>query len=900
MKLKLLELVQHTETLKTGIQKNLRHSYAWNHIELSRLYRLMPHTPFQKMDETEFAKLLAMTIVILYIQAVAVNRDKIKEPETGWFLATDFIASIAYGIKQEVPLPMEKNLDTFRELLITMPAVTIPPELKACILELGLGYPLEKKQGDIFDCPAMFPLYQEYIHLFEPEMQRQYGIFFTPPAAVSFMVRSIHTILTEKLGKDGGLSHPHICVLDPAAGPGTFFSITLQQVVQECQNHPDVVPISDFINPQTMANYYSIEKILPLWALSLFHLHTLWQGLRGPRDKRSAHVLLGDVFDIYPPKSFTVIMGNPPYGLQPGTTPPWLLAEVQKYGKMTTAATQLPVEKNAKWLLADYVKFIRFAELQICQNGEGVVGFIVNNGFLENPTFRGMRLSLLQSFNEIYILDLHGNSKKPEKDVRGKKTLDENLFPISQGIAMVFFIKQKANPQPCQVYYSSVMGSKHHKKEYLQSHRWDTVHWQAVNPAPDFYLFTPVMISEVQRDGRACYQSYYRITDIFPVHSVSIITGRDRLCIQDSPEKMEATLQHFISLTPEQARYHYQLGEDSRDWSVANAQQDIRIHGYHSGHIMPILYRPFDLRYTYYTGQSRGFQCMPRPDVMRHMLADNLALITVRQVAEGLFNHNFVTDTISEGRVTVSNRGICYHFPLYFYEGKPRSQGPLNRVPNLNEAILEMVTVQMGLTYPPAPTTLFYYIYAVLSSTQYRNKYMQELKMDFPRIPFPLEAEVFEAMAALGEELVKLHLFKAPALLESLFSYQGDPNGVVKKAMYKNMGGSAGRIYINERDYFSHIPAEVWDYQICGYSILSKILTGLKGKQMDPPRVDYFLKVVETVFLTMGCQKKIDGWYSSLETISTPPLVWQQRVYAPPSPWPDTSMVLQPWASLSF
>lgn len=587
----------------------------------------------------------------------------------------------------------------------------------------------------------------------------------------------------------------------------------------------------------------------------------------------------------------TVILGNPPYSghsanrsVIPQTSSKktgqtgsfaskertWIGSQIEHYKRIDGIPLQ---EKNLKWLQDDYVKFIRFAQYMIDRNpaGEGVIGYITNHSYLDNPTFRGMRQSLMTSFNYIYILNLHGNIAKKEKCPDG--TVDENLFHIRQGTAIAFFIKKKNHPEPCQVFYGQIQGSRLYKQQLLNSQNIDTTPWQPIQPRAPFYLFTPG--ENMNQDH---YASFFRVNDIFPVHSVAIITARDALTIAPNPDELLQRITQFANLDENTARHTFQLEEDSRDWQIKDAQADLHESGLSPSHITPFLYRPFDIRYTYYTGRSRGFLCMPRPEVMRHMLQENIALITVRQVAEGTFNHCLVTNTITESRITTSNKGIAYLFPLYLYlyphhhpkRGKnnlfsylnQNNNQPQPRQPNLSPFILHWWSQTAHFPGEPNPEELFYYVYAILFSNLYRQTYAQGLKMDFPRVPFTTQYPLFCKLSQLGHQLVNLHLLKAPQLNNTSIKFPLPGTNQIKYIQYFP---EMQKLLINEQQYFSPIHSTTWEYHLCGYQVLNKWLKDRKKQKLTGSDILHFIKITTIIQLTIQIQNDIDLLYQELE-----------------------------------
>jgi predicted helicase len=473
-----------------------------------------------------------------------------------------------------------------------------------------------------------------------------------------------------------------------------------------------------------------------------------------------------------------------------------------------------------------------------------------------------MRQSLLKTFDEIYILDLHGNSLKRETAPDGSP--DENVFDIRQGVAIALMVKH-GDPHKRGVYHADLYGLRQAKYDWLESHTPETAGYRLITPESPYYFFTPRLTQNLQ-----AYLSWPRITEIFPVNSVGIVTARDSLTIRWTPDEMWSTVLRFSQLSEELAREGFQLGKDARDWKVSLAQHDVkRDGGPHREKIVPILYRPFDVRYTYYTGRSRGFQCMPRPEVMRHMLAgENLGLLLPRRVEHvGTWQHAFITPHITE-HVAVSLKTIDYHFPLYLYPstGSAVAFHQVRR-PNLAEWLLPKLSTAYGFT--PAPEEVLAYIYAVLYSPTYRQKYAQELRTDFPRVPFTADGDLFRQMAALGQRLIALHLLQSPELNPPVAKYQGTgSNDTVERVKYDE---ATSRVYINADKCFEGITPQMWAYQIGGYQVLAKYLKDRKGRRMDDP-VRY-IHIATAIARTMDLQREIDQIYHNVEINVVPVMI---------------------------
>ncbi|MCL1469308.1 type ISP restriction/modification enzyme [Argonema antarcticum] len=404
-----------------------------------------------------------------------------------------------------------------------------------------------------------------------------------------------------------------------------------------------------------------------------------------------------------------------------------------------------------------------------------------------------------------------------------------------------------------KIYHADLWGSREDKYRYLQEHDVNTVEWTEIFPNSPFYLFLPQ-----NQDLLPEYNHGWKITDIMPVNSVGILTARDNLTIKWSSQELEATVKDFVSLPIGEAREKYALGEDARDWKVSLAQEDLRKNGFQHSNIEPILYRPFDKRYTYYTGQTRGFICMPRSEVMRHLLnRDNLGFYTCRQTISEDWQHILVTNSITDDcYVSNKSRERGYLFALYLYPetDKPKELQQPKR-PNFSQNFLK--TIEDKLDYTPPPEAIFYYIYAIFHSPTYRQRYAEFLKIDFPRVPLTSNDRLFKDLGEKGQELVDLHLMKSKKLNQLITKVGGDGDNAVTEVTYKL---TEQRVYINKTSYFEGIAPDVWEFKIGGYQVLDKWLKDRKKakRSLSFDDVLHYQKVVVALKETMQLMVEID------------------------------------------
>jgi predicted helicase len=388
-----------------------------------------------------------------------------------------------------------------------------------------------------------------------------------------------------------------------------------------------------------------------------------------------------------------------------------------------------------------------------------------------------------------------------------------------------------------------------------------------LKPGSPFYFFVP-------RDNalEARYSRFASVSEMFPVNSVGIVTARDNLTIQWSPEEVWKTVTVFSQMEPELARQGYKLGKDARDWKVTLAQKDLLDSGPTREKIVPILYRPFDVRHTYYTGRSRGFICMPRPEVMRHMLAgENMGLMTPRRVEHiGTWQHVFVTCAISD-HVAVSLKTIDYHFPLYLYSDPGRRDlfahhESTEQKPNLNPKLLAALAEAYGRE--SSPEEIFHYVYAVLYASAYREKYAEFLRMDFPRLPFTVDIGLFQKLAALGARLTALHLLKSAELDPPAARFEGQGDCRIAKGKKAGLRYEPGeqRVYINATQYFAPVPEAVWTYKVGGYQVCEKWLKDRQELLLEVDDIRTYCHIVTALKLTLAIQQEIDALYPLAET----------------------------------
>lgn len=923
------ELAKRTRFLEHIIERELVEE---ENKSLNGFYKAFQQHLIAGLTKEEFADLYAQTVTYGLFAARTRADDTFTRRNAVEFIPStigilkDVFEFISYG---QLPENIRWIVDDIAEILNA-----------ADINQILDRYYDEGKGKD-----PIIHFYETFLAEYNPNLREQRGVYYTPEPVVKYIVRSVHNILKTDFGKPLGLADSSVTVLDPAAGTLTFIAEAIKKAVKNYRQKFGSGGVSGLIKEHLLEHFFAFELMMAPYAIGHLKIGFILEelGYELGDDERFKLYLTNSLEmedleqtelpgmaslseeskaagKIKKEEPVLVILGNPPYSGHSANNSPWI-DDLLKKGYQTNGhkddgyymVDAEPLgERNPKWLQDDYVKFIRFAQWKIDRAGHGVVGFITNHSYLDNPTFRGMRESLMNSFDEIRILDLHGNSLKKETAPDGSK--DENVFDIRAGVAIVLMTKKKGKEK--KIFRNDLFGLRDDKYEWLECNGDNGADWKELKPQSPFYFF-----KEQDYDLNEVYQKYISVNDLFPVNSIGIITARDHFTIHWNESEAWRTVERFKNLSIEEARTLFELGEDSRDWQVELAQKDIKESGPHKDNLVCLSYRPFDRRHTYFTGHSRGFHCMPRSEVMQHLLTkNNLALITCRQITSDKWYHALISDSICEDSL-VSNRSRerGYVHPLYlnskaeeenkknrgigggtmmmlFEEGEEYS----DRRPNINKefyALLENTyrdqsrlptsarlsnerdgAQKTGTRQPtasgqpsgriPTPEQILYYTYAVLYAPAYRQTYAEFLKSDFPRVPFTKDFELFSDLAELGEELTNLHLMKSEKLDDPIAKFQGEGDNAIGKSkkVGRNYVPGEERVYINEEmQYFEGIPEEAWEYQIGGYQVLDKWLYDRRERRLSNDEIQHYCRAATALHHTIELQKEIDELYAGVE-----------------------------------
>ena len=861
------ELAKRTRFLKDEVVRiELDEAHKSNNSILG-FYEAFQKYLIKGLTEEDFADLYSQTITYGLFAARTRAGD-------------DFNRQLAF---QFIPQTIGILRDVFRFISLEEP----PPALQVIVDDIAevlkvtkVNNILKKFYEDGKGKDPIIHFYETFLSAYDPKMREKRGVYYTPEPVVKYIVRAVHSILKSHFNLADGLADDKVTLLDPAGGTLTFPAEAMKLAVQEYKHKYGDGNIQSFLRNHILKNFYSFELMMAPYAIGHLKMGFLFEelGLELRVDERFKLYLTNTLemevldeihipglsslseeshlaADIKKDQPILVIMGNPPYSGHSANSNDWTdkllktnLDGAQSYYEVDGKPLG---ERNPKWLQDDYVKFLRFAQWKIEKAGFGIVAMITNHSYLDNPTFRGMRQSLTKTFDEIYILDLHGNLLKKEICPDGSK--DENVFDIRQGVAIAIFIKQKSKVEK-KVLHADLYGLREEKYDWLGKTEFDTNNYKPIKPASPYHFLIKRNTQDIQQ-----YLKWPKVNEIFPVNSVGIVTSRDSFSIAISKNELRQRYSQFINsnIDDEIIAKTYSL-KDKTNWKITTARKELKNITFDEI-LKPISYRPFDNRFILY---NSNFIERMRSDTMQHMLKENIGLITARSNKSSSMNHFFIADNIMETKCGESTTQSAL-FPLYLYpeedSGDWHKQQQTERQPNLSPEIVEQLTANFGKT--PTPEEILYYIYAVFYSNIYRERYAEFLKIDFPRVPFTSNYQLFQQMAELGEKVANLHLLKSSELDTPISRYQGSgEDNKIDKPIYNE---TEKRVYINSEKYFDNVEPEVWNYQIGGYQVLHKFIKDRKGRNMDDPR--HYCRVVSALAKTIEYQKKIDKIYEDVE-----------------------------------
>lgn len=729
------------------------------------------------------------------------------------------------------------------------------------------------------DKDPIIHFYEDFLQAYDPEQRKKMGAYYTPVPVVRYMVRMVDRLLKDEFGLSGIADTSRtqrtvmradkkivydfhkVQILDPAVGTATFLNEIIEFIRRGFTGQEGRWPayVRDDLVPRLlgfelmMAPYTVAHLKLGLTLresgvgdfggrLGVYLTNTLDEGANQPQTL--FHFGLAEAVaqealhagEIKTERPVMVVIGNPPYAAISSNETAWANALVDRYKVEPGGKARLKERKH--WLNDDYVKFLSFAEQMIDSNGSGVLAMITNHGYLDNPTFRGMRWRLAQTFDAIYVLDLHGNTMKREAPPDGGR--DENVFEIQQGVAIMFGVRagketndRQANRKPARVLHADLWGTKREKFRQLNA---DSPRWQELKLTGPMTPFVPR-----DRTGETEYLQAISVADLFPVKVTGVVTMGDPFIVARSREVLAERLARFASgdYDAQKLRHEFGLGKNYPEWIVSQRS------GFEVDEslFIPYAYRPFDDRWTYLDSRLIW---RTRHKMTRHLVGhSNIGLIVSRQAIADDWSHVQVTPHVADNRFHYSNKGIPLEIPLYLYHDDGCQTA------NLDASTLQALTVHLSVEV--TPEDVLDYVYGVLHSLAFRKRYQEFLKHDFPRVPVPHDDDEWNRFVEFGQQLRELHLMVNLETRNLITTYPTIGTDAVDAMRFAD-----NRVWINADQYFGEVPEAAWSLPVGGYLPAQRWLKERKGTRLSSEEIVRYQMMITILAATDSIMREID------------------------------------------
>jgi len=854
----------------------------------------------------------------------------------GMFAARLHDSSLPTFSRQEAAELIPKSNPFLRKLFGYIAGIDVDDRIKwivddlvniflACNVEQMLkNYGKSTKMED-----PIIHFYEDFLSEYDPKLRKARGVWYTPAPVVNFIIRAVDDILKTEFNLPQGLADNskttikvneqstdkryknnvrtidqevhRVQLLDPATGTATFLAEVIKHIYKKFEGQQGIW--SNYVENHLIPRLNGFELLMASYAMAHLQLDLLLKetGFNPTREQRF-RVFLTNSLEEHHPDTGTLfanwlsteaneanfikrdtpvmcVIGNPPYSGESANKGEWIMRLMEDY-KLEPGGKEKLKERNPKWINDDYVKFLRYGQYYIEKNGSGVLAFINPHGYLDNPTFRGMRWHLLKTYDKIYTIDLHGNSKKKENAPDG--TADVNVFDIQQGVSINIFVKtgKKKSNESGKVYHYDLFGKRELKYDFLWNNSLKTISFSELHPTKPNYFFVQKNLEEQKQ-----YETGFAINELFPVNSVGIVTSKDAILLNENKNLLLLNVQN-----------HYNIIPDKK-------------------YIKPISYRPFDTMLVYFDEKLIE---RSRYKVMQHFLkGENMGIVSARQCV-GDWKYIFISKTIGEFNLTgtAGRFGSGNYFPLYIFkehnEGENKQLLTVNEDltsfggnelkneglvtgepqfayrnlpyrPNLSQNVVRAIEKSIGMPFIVqhyktsddefGEVDILDYIYAVLHSPTYREKYKEFLKIDFPRVPYPKDKQVFWQLVKKGGEIRQIHLLESPTVDKFITQYPVDGSNVVDKPRFEvycydpeisdengqiDYPDYLGAVYINETQYYADVPVSAWEFYIGGYQPAQKWLKDRKGRKLEFEDILHYQKIIVALTETARIMKEID------------------------------------------
>lgn len=712
--------------------------------------------------------------------------------------------------------------------------------------------------------------YEPFLHHYNPELKQRRGVYYTPSQVVNYITKSVDYLLKSEFEKEDGLADDETVILDPAVGTGSFLHKVVDEIYKKFEGNEGAW--DSYVKENLLNRVFGFEILMAPYSvahlnlglqlsksgykfgkeqrLGIFLTNTLEESARKTelllfewisQEANSAATVKKD-------KPIMVVLGNPPYSIKSQNNGDWIENLLKDYKR--------GVDDGKLNLDDDFIKFIKFAQWRIQETGHGILAYITNNTFLDGMNHRRMRESLLETFSDIYVLNLHGSVSKGSGS--GNKKEDENVFDIQQGVSITFFVRKPNHKGYGNVYYSDLVGLQDFKYSFLDENTVKTTKWTKINPVADRFFFVPKDLSKKDE-----YDNFWSVEQIFKIGSSGTQTKRDSIFVDVDKNVLEQRMIKLLKEGPTAENKELYDLEETSGWGPSC----LKGKKFEKSKVRNYSFRPYDSRWVYYDDDLLG---RSRQNVLKHMLKPNLALITLRQTVDDHFRHAFCSDGLVDINMLIGHHVSDQVFPLYIYndaEDDGEGIGLTGKVPNFSSDFILAVEKSISLSFVydkkvSSPENefnaeeLFTYIYAYLNSDLYRERFDELLKIGFPKVPTPIDKKHFKKLSEIGSRLIKIHIFKQSGLSSGGPKFPVKGSNSISSNEYDS---EEEKLWINDEQYFTSITDNVWTYKVGGYQVLQKWIKDRKGKTLSYDSISHFSKVVLSIEESKKIIKEIDA-----------------------------------------
>ena len=876
--------------------------------ELAGQWKSFQKVLIHDLTERQFADIYAQTIC--YGMFAARLHDDTPDtfsreeaatliPKTNPFLRKVFQNVAAFDVDTSIAWIVDDLAETFR-------VTDMPKVMKNFGKATGQADP-------------MIHFYEDFLRYYDPKQKKACGVYYTPEPVVHFIVNAVDEILKSRFNLSDGLAdtskvtirqtsnlytdnrtkdhkryenreYHKVQILDPATGTGTFLAEVVRKIYSGMENQKGAW--QNYVEEHLLPRLNGFEFMMAPYAVAHLKLDMVLAqtGYKARQDKRLRIFLTnsleecdhdtGTLFAQWLAQEASeanlvkrdtpvmVMIGNPPYSVSSSNKSAWIQNLLDDYKKNLN-------ERKIN-LDDDYIKFIRLGHYFVEKNGDGILAYISNNSFIDGITHRQMRKTLMETFDEIYILNLHGDTRKKEVAPDGGK--DENVFDIMQGVSINIFVKKGRHSGAdgdriqslAKVYHYEIFGKRFEKYAFLAKTSFSDIPWYELTPQAPQYFFVPKDFS-VQEE----YEKGFKVDDLMKVRNSGVKTDRDLLFYDCDKDCLIERISSLLS--GKQLEKNFIELYNVVDSSSYKITDKIKCCKFDNSKIQKAEYRVLDFYYIYYDEKLVSRAAF---NVMQHLRKANVALVVPRQCSSD-WKYVFCTNTIGDHNLIASagKLGAGDLFPLYLYPTEGEEKLGETRKPNLDESIWRKIDACLDSSTPfpsassgnyaqndnshiTTPEQIFDYIYGVLHTPSYREKYKEFLKIDFPRIPYPENKEEFERIGSIGNKLRKLHLMEEIPPQATSFDIEGD-NTVseirFEKEIPDQVGDDiSGKVYINKTQYFANVPELAWNFYIGGYQPAQKWLKDRKNRTLTYDDISHYRKIIAILIETHKLMQKLD------------------------------------------